>query len=54
MEQAPGRTCEPTERAHAGAGFLAELVTPWGTQAGAVHEGLSPVRRTPRWSRGRV
>ncbi|GAB0208359.1 AN1-type zinc finger protein 5-like [Grus japonensis] len=33
LEQAPGRTCGPMERgAHAGAGLLAGLVTPWGTQ----------------------
>ena len=37
LEQAPGRTCEPVERgAHARAGLLAGLVTPWGTHAGAV------------------
>jgi len=36
LEQAPARTCGPVERgAHAGAGLLAELVTPWTTQAGA-------------------
>ena len=37
LEQDPGRSCGPVERgAHAGAGFLAGLVTPWGTHAGAV------------------
>jgi len=36
LEQAPARTCGPMERgAHAGAGLLAGLVTPWGTHAGA-------------------
>ncbi|CAM9375256.1 unnamed protein product, partial [Bubo scandiacus] len=36
LEQAPGRICDPMEReAHAGAGLLAGLVTPWGTHAGA-------------------
>jgi len=36
-EQAPGRTCVPVERgAHAGAGFLAGLVSLWGTHVGAV------------------
>jgi len=35
LEQAPGNTCGPVERgAHAGAGLLAGLVTPWGTHAG--------------------
>jgi len=34
LEQAPARTCGPVERgAHAGAGLLAGLVTPWGTHA---------------------
>ncbi|GAB0179878.1 hypothetical protein GRJ2_000453100 [Grus japonensis] len=66
LEQAPGRTCGPVKRgAHAGAGFLAGLVTPWGTHARAVHEelqpmgrthvgevhgGLTPVVGTPQWS----
>ena len=37
LEQAAGKTCGPMERgAHAGAGLLAGLVTPWGTHAGAV------------------
>jgi len=32
LEQAPARTCGPMERgAHARAGLLAGLVTPWGT-----------------------
>jgi len=36
LEQAPVRTCGPMERgAHAGAGWLARLVSPWGTHAGA-------------------
>jgi len=36
MEQTPARTCGPVERgAHIGAGFLAGLVTPWRTHAGA-------------------
>jgi len=36
LEQAPARTYGPVERgAHAGAGLLAGLVTPWGTHAGA-------------------
>jgi len=35
LEQAPARTCGLMERgAHAGAGLLAELVTPWETHAG--------------------
>jgi len=47
LGQAPGRTCGPREReAHTGAGLLAGLVTPWGTHAGAVHGGLSPMGRT--------
>jgi len=63
MEQAPARTCRPVERgAHAGAGLLAGLVTPWGptlkqpvpeglhpvegTHTGAVREELQPVGRT--------
>jgi len=63
LEQAPTRTCGPTERgAHARAGLLAGLVTPWGptleqpvpeglhpvggTHAGAVREELQPVGRT--------
>ena len=63
MEQAPGRTCGPMERgAHAGAGLLSGLVTPWGptleqpvperlhpagrTHAGAVCEELQPVEKT--------
>ena len=37
LEQAPSRTCGPVDReADAGAGFLAGLVTLWGTNAGAV------------------
>jgi len=36
LEQAPARTCGPLERgAHAGAGLLAGLVTPWVTHTGA-------------------
>jgi len=36
LEQTPGRTCGPVERAgHAGAGLLAGLVTLWGFHAGA-------------------
>jgi len=63
LDQAPARTCRPVERgAHAGAGLLAGLVTPWGptleqpvpeglhpmgrTHAGAVGEELQPVGRT--------
>jgi len=35
LEQAPTRTCRPMKRgAHARAGLLAGLVTPWGTHAG--------------------
>jgi len=35
-EQAPARTCGRVERgAHAGAGLLTGLVTPWGTHTGA-------------------
>lgn len=37
LVQAPGRTCGLMERgAHGGAGFLATLVTPWKTYAGAL------------------
>jgi len=37
LEQDPARTCGPVERrAHARAGLLAQLVTRWGTQTGAV------------------
>jgi len=48
LEQVPGRTCRPVERgAHAGAGLLAGLVTPWGrTLEQPVPEGLHPVGRT--------
>jgi len=47
LEQAPGRTCGPVQRgAHAGAGLVAGLVTPWGTHAGAVHEELQPMGGT--------
>jgi len=36
LEQAPARTCRHMERgAHARAGLLAGLVTPWGTHTGA-------------------
>ena len=70
LEQAPGGTCDPMERgAQAGAGLLAGPMTPRGTHAGAVGEelqpvgrtnvgevrgGLTPVGRTPHWSKGRV
>jgi len=38
LKQTPGRTCLPMESgAHTGAGFLAGLVTPQGTHAGAVY-----------------
>jgi len=51
LEQAPARTCGPVETgAHAGAGFMAGLVTPWGpTLEQPVPEGLHPVGRDPRW-----
>ena len=46
VEQVPGWTCGPTKKeAHTRAGLLAGLVTPWGTHAGAVCEGLQPVGR---------
>jgi len=47
MEQAPVRTCGPVERgAHARAGLLAGLVTPWGaTLEQPVPEGLQTVGR---------
>jgi len=33
LEQASARTCRPVKRgAHAGAGLLTGLVTPWGTR----------------------
>jgi len=36
LQQAPAKTSGPVEReAHARAGLLAGLVTPWGTHAGA-------------------
>jgi len=55
LKQAPGRSCGPKERgAHAGAGLLAGLVSPWGTRTGAVHKEPHPMGRTPCWSRGRV
>ena len=52
LEQAPGRTCGPAERrAHAGAGLLAGLVTPWGTHAGAVCSWRTAPRGwDPLWS----
>ena len=40
------------EGTHTGAVFE-EPYRMWGTHVGAVHGGLSPVGRTPRWSRGR-
>jgi len=48
LKQAPARTRGPMERAaHAGAGLLAGLVTPWGpTLEQPVPEGLDPVGRT--------
>jgi len=49
LEQALNRTCGPMERgAHAGAGLLAGLVTPWAgpTLEQPVPEGLNPVGRT--------
>ncbi|RMC12860.1 hypothetical protein DUI87_10385 [Hirundo rustica rustica] len=47
LEQTPDRTCGFMERGHhAGAGLLSELVTPQGTQAGAIPEGLKPVEWT--------
>ncbi|KAM9280020.1 transcription initiation factor IIB isoform 2-T3 [Cariama cristata] len=53
LEQAAGRSCGPTERgAQAGAGLLAGLVTPWGTQAGAICAGrAAPRGRDSHWSR---
>ncbi|KAJ7414941.1 hypothetical protein BTVI_39872 [Pitangus sulphuratus] len=43
MDQGPGGTCGPVEReAHAGAGLLAGLVSPWGTHAEALNEELKP------------
>jgi len=37
MKQAPARICVPVQTgAHPGVGFLAGLVTPWGTHAGVV------------------
>jgi len=38
LGKAPGRTCDPMESgARARADFLAGLMTPWETHAGAVH-----------------
>ena len=52
LEQAPGRTCGPMGRgAHAGAGLLAGLVTPWGTHAGTVCFWWTTLHgRDPCWS----
>lgn len=64
-EQAPGRNCCLWRGAHAGTGFLARPVTPWGTHSGtvcfwrtmpsgntgAVHGGLCLMERTPWWGR---
>lgn len=42
--QAPVGTCGPVHRgAHHGAGFLAGLVTLWGTHAEAVHKQMQPI-----------
>jgi len=48
LEQGDARTFRPMERgAHAGAGLLAGLVTPWGpTLEQSASEGLHPVGRT--------
>jgi len=48
LEQAPGKTCGSVERgAHAGAGLLAGLVTPWGpVLEQSVPEGLHAVEET--------
>lgn len=48
LKQASGRTCGPMEReAYTGTGFLAGLVTSWGTHTGApVPQGLHPVEGT--------
>jgi len=48
LEQAPARTCGPVEiGAHAGAGLLAGLVTPWRPMLEQpVPEGLHPVEGT--------
>ena len=55
VERAPGRTCGPTERrSHVGSGFLAGLVTPQGTYAGAVCSWrTAPHERNPQ-SMGRT
>jgi len=37
QEKCPGRTWGPWRGAHAGAGFLAVPVTPWGTLIGKVN-----------------
>lgn len=70
LEQPPGRTYGFVERGtYSGESLLAELVTPWGTHTGAVHEdlqlmgrthigevhgGLCSTGRAPHWSRGKV
>ncbi|GAB0186582.1 zinc finger and BTB domain-containing protein 5 [Grus japonensis] len=47
-----GRTCDPMGDPMLEQ-FAPEGLHPMGeTHAGAVYEGLSPVRRTPCWSRG--
>jgi len=50
LEQASARTYRHVERgAHAGAGLLAGLVTPWGTHAGAAYSW----RKDPHWGSSR-
>jgi len=51
LEQARARTCGTMERgAHARAGLLTGLVTPWGNHAGAACSWrTAPRGRDPRW-----
>ena len=51
LKQAPARTCGPVERgAHAGAGLLAGLVTPWGPTLEQPVLGSAPGGKDPGWS----
>ena len=51
LEQAPARTCGPVDRgAHAGAGLLAWLVTPWGNHTVAACSWRAALHgKYPRW-----
>lgn len=54
LEQSSGSTCGPMDRAHAGAGLMTGLVTPWGTHIGAVCSWrAAPYGKDPPWTRFR-